>query len=148
MANSVDPIIVHFLQYPGELLRRSIWWKLWDNFLQLSIQAYSPSNEYPQHMVLCRNKKKYPRIITNYSSLIIPLNIRIGSTVLDKRWYQLYGIVLFNLSMVCFDMFQSHKSHPRYYGSSISKSYCENLLFLDENKKTKVNKKQKQTPRW
>ena len=27
------------------------------------------SNEYPQHMFLWRNKKKYSRIITKYSSL-------------------------------------------------------------------------------
>ena len=31
------------------------------------------SNEYPQHMFLWRNKKNYPRIITKYSSLTIPL---------------------------------------------------------------------------
>ena len=32
------------------------------------------SNEYPQHMFLLKNKKNYPRIITKYSSLTIPLS--------------------------------------------------------------------------
>ena len=32
------------------------------------------SNEYPQHMVLWRTGENYPRIITKYSSLTIPLH--------------------------------------------------------------------------
>ena len=35
------------------------------------------SNEYPQHMFLWRNQKKYARVITKYSSLTIPLIINI-----------------------------------------------------------------------
>ena len=34
---------------------------------------WGASNEYPQHMLLWRNKKKYPRSITKYFSLTIPL---------------------------------------------------------------------------
>ena len=39
------------------------------------------SNEYPQHMILWRNKKKYPRIIIKYSSLTISLGLRMKLTI-------------------------------------------------------------------
>ena len=41
------------------------------------------SNEYPQHMLLWRNKKNYPRIITKYSSLTIPLK---DSDLTAHKW--------------------------------------------------------------
>ena len=61
---------------PEELLR-SIWGKLWDNFLRFSIKTYcgysleaqqGASDKYPQYMILWRNKKKCPRTIAKYSS--------------------------------------------------------------------------------
>ena len=38
----------------------------------LEAPQWGTSNEYTQHMFLCRNKKNYPRIITRYS-LTIPV---------------------------------------------------------------------------
>ena len=99
-----------------EELLRSIWWRLWDNFLQFFIKIYivgthlkrhsvalqmstrysfkapqcGTSNEYPQHMFLWRNKKYYPIIITKYSSLTSPL---------DTERY-IYGIL--RVSLVLF----------------------------------------------
>ena len=46
--------------------------------LLLEAPRRGASNEYPQHMFLWRNKKKYPRIITKYSSLTSPLRLWFG----------------------------------------------------------------------
>ena len=44
------------------------------------------SNEYPQHRLLWRNKKNYPRIIIKYSSMISPLILASIHHILCKNF--------------------------------------------------------------
>ena len=77
-------ITAQMFGYCTEDLLRSIWGQLWDNFFlflheniccgySLEVPHWGASNEYPQHMFLWRTWENYPKIITKYSSLTIPL---------------------------------------------------------------------------
>ena len=64
--------------------------------LWVLIRSLGASNEYPQHMFLWKNKKKYPRIITKFSSVTNPLmclfySSALGAAALNRRLYVLGG---------------------------------------------------------
>ena len=105
--------IMRWLYCSEELLKTTIWWKFWDNFSYFSIKTccgYSleapcrgTSNEYPQHMLWWRTGENYPRIITKYSFLTIPLivtallldwktkSILSRAVLLEKLVYEILG---------------------------------------------------------
>ena len=57
------------------------------------------SNEYPQHMFLWRNKKKYPLIITKYSFLTIPLLVGTKPPLRPFRQFLWLDLVNINVYM-------------------------------------------------
>ena len=63
------------------------------------------SNEYPQHMFLWRTGENYPRIITKYSSLTIPLGKKDHSVVCCLA-----------IVVVTFQCATVHQSGPCTYG--------------------------------
>ena len=58
---------VRFTPTTQDLLRRSIWWKFWDNFFQFSIRIYVPGT----HWKFLANRTVYIGLVNEYLVIIL-----------------------------------------------------------------------------
>ena len=75
-----EEYLMIILEYLSPILQKSICCGYW-----LEVSQWGTSNEYPQHKFLWRNKEIYPRIITKYSPLKIPLCLALSLEIHCKE---------------------------------------------------------------